>query len=102
MQAFKLAPTTQQEGKSYNFLGIFAKNREEWAVTDLACVRSSCTIIPFFDSLGPSALSFVIKQTELQTMCVDATGFDNLLKVKLDCPSFQTIVTFDDIPEEKL
>jgi long-chain acyl-CoA synthetase len=41
-------------------LGIFAKNREEWAVIDLACMRNSVTIVPFFDSLGPEALSFVI------------------------------------------
>jgi long-chain acyl-CoA synthetase len=61
----KLTPTTHHDDKDFNFLGIFAKNREEWAVADLACVRSSVTIIPFFDSLGPSALSFVIKQTEL-------------------------------------
>jgi long-chain acyl-CoA synthetase len=102
MHALKLIPTIHSEGKEWNFLGIFAKNREEWAVADLACVRSSVTIIPFFDSLGPSALSFVIKQTELQTMCVDASGFDNLVKVKPECHSFTTIVTFDDIPEEKL
>lgn len=102
MHALKLCPTIHSEGKDWNFLGIFAKNREEWAVADLACVRSSVTIIPFFDSLGPSALSFVIKQTELQTMCVDASGFDNLIKVKPECHSFTTIVTFDDIPEEKL
>lgn len=42
-----------------NVLGIFAKNREEWAVIDLACMRSAVTIVPFFDSLGPQALSFI-------------------------------------------
>ena len=83
-------------------MGIFAKNREEWAVIDIACIRSSCTIVPFFDSLGPSALTFVLNQTEVETMCIDAGGFDHLLKVKPECAHLKTIVTFDDLPEEKL
>lgn len=44
-------------------MGIFAKNKEEWAVIDLACMRNAVTIVPFFDSLGADALAFVINQT---------------------------------------
>lgn len=62
-------------------MGIFAKNREEWAVVDLACMRSSVTIVPFFDSLGIDALSFVINQTELTSMCIENSSFDMLLKI---------------------
>ena len=56
-------PTTVFEdvtNQNLTVMGIFAKNREEWAVVDLACMRSAITIIPFFDSLGPQALSFVV------------------------------------------
>lgn len=59
-EALNLNPVCQAEGKDYKFLGIFSKNREEWAVIDLACMRNSVTVVPFFDSLGPEALSFVI------------------------------------------
>jgi long-chain acyl-CoA synthetase len=52
-------------------MGIFGKNREEWTVVDLACMRNSVTIVPFFDSLGADALVFVINQTELTTMCIE-------------------------------
>ena len=71
-------------------------------MADIACIRSAVTIIPFFDSLGPSALIFVINQTEVQTMCIDGAGFDHMIKVKPSCPSLKTIVTFDPIPEDKL
>jgi long-subunit acyl-CoA synthetase (AMP-forming) len=60
IQVYNLSADILEDGKMWNFLGIFAKNREEWAVVDLACMRSSITIVPFFDSLGSSALSFVI------------------------------------------
>lgn len=55
-----LSPLIHSEGKDWHFMGIFAKNREEWAVADLACMRSAITIVPFFDSLGPSALEFIL------------------------------------------
>lgn len=43
----------QKVGKDkFKFLGIIAKNREEWAITALACLRQSITIVPFFESLG--------------------------------------------------
>lgn len=101
MQVLNLCPDNFQDGKNWNFLGIFAKNREEWAVADISCVRSSVTIVPFFDSLGAGALEFVINQTEVSSMCVDQGGIDLLLKVKLKCPSIKNIITFDDTPAEK-
>jgi long-chain acyl-CoA synthetase len=98
MHALNLCPDNSQDGSIWNFLGIFSKNREEWAVADIACIRSSVTIVPFFDSLGAGALEFVMKQTEVSSMCVDQGGIDLLLKVKLQCPTLKNIVTFDDTP----
>lgn len=55
-----LCPDTPAENIDYKFMGIFGKNREEWVVINLACMRNSVTIVPFFDSLGQDALKFVI------------------------------------------
>ena len=52
----RLVTEVEAEGTNWRFMGIFAKTREEWAVVDLACMRSAVTIVPFFDSLGPDAL----------------------------------------------
>ena len=83
-------------------MGIFGKNREEWTVVDLACMRNSVTIVPFFDSLGPDALAFVINQTQLTTMCIEKNQFDHLLKLKqVRCPSLQNIVLFDQSTPEQ-
>lgn len=75
IQALNLSPDTEGEGKIWQFLGIFSKNREEWAVADLACMRSSVTIVPFYDSLGKEALSLVINLTELSSMCIERGSF---------------------------
>ena len=90
------------EGTSWRFLGIFSKNREEWAITDLACMRNSVTIVPFFDSLGPDALAFVINQTELTTMCIEKNQFEQLLKLKQQrTPSLKNLVLFGEATEEQ-
>lgn len=67
-------------GKSFAFLGIYSKNREEWAIADLACMSSSVTIVPVYESLGPDALAFIIRQTELTTLCVEKKGIDLIIK----------------------
>lgn len=33
-------------------VGIFAKNRYEWVVADIACILYGMTIIPLYDTLG--------------------------------------------------
>lgn len=63
---------------------------------------NSITIVPFFDSLGPSALIFVINQTLLTTMCIEGAAIDHILKAKEKCPTLVNVVTFDKIPDEKI
>jgi long-chain acyl-CoA synthetase len=34
------------------FIGIYAKNRTEWLITDLACILFGITSVPLYDTLG--------------------------------------------------
>jgi hypothetical protein len=34
-------------------------------------------------------------------MCVEESGFENILKIKNQCPALKNIVVFDNISEEK-
>ncbi len=67
-----LGSKVEYEGIKFSFLGIFSKNREEWAIVDLACARSDVTIVPFFESLGPDNIAYIINQTELKTICCES------------------------------
>jgi long-subunit acyl-CoA synthetase (AMP-forming) len=49
------------EGKTWNFMGVYAKNRPEWVLTDLASSTLGGTTIAFYDTLGPQAIEFVIR-----------------------------------------
>ena len=49
--------------ETWNFMGIYGKNRPEWVLTDLACSALGGTSVAFYDTLGPAAIEFVINQT---------------------------------------
>lgn len=67
-KALDMMPDIKGEGKTWNFMGIFSKNRPEWVLTDLACVSLRGTTIAFYDTLGPLAIEYVMDQTELTTI----------------------------------
>jgi len=68
-------------------------------------MRSSVTIVPFYDSLGMEALSLVINLTNLTTMSIERASIPTLLKLKTDAktPSLKNLVIFEDVltDEEK-
>ena len=66
-------------------------------------MRQGVTIVPFFDSLGKDALSFVINQANLTTMCIEAKNFNNLAQIKKNgqTPTLQTLVIFEGVSDEQ-
>jgi len=60
-KALGFMPTIEAEGRSWNFMGIFAKNRPEWILTDLAAATLGGTTIAFYDTLGPLAIEYVMR-----------------------------------------
>jgi long-chain acyl-CoA synthetase len=65
-------------------MGIFSKNREEWAMINIANVKTSTTTVAFYDTLGPSAVEFVINQTHLSTISCSGNYVSGLLKLKTE------------------
>ncbi|XP_008312348.1 long-chain-fatty-acid--CoA ligase 5 [Cynoglossus semilaevis] len=53
------------------FIGIFAQNRPEWIIGELACYTYSMVVVPLYDTLGPEALVFIIDQAEISTVLCD-------------------------------
>lgn len=91
-----LCPNIKGEGIDWNFMGIFSKNREEWAIIDFACIRSDITIVPFYDSLGKDALALVLNSTEVTTMCIEKLTFEVLIKLKEnECNHLKNLVLLD-------
>jgi len=47
--------------------GIFSINRPEWTMSELAGYMYNFTSVPLYDTLGVSAIEFIVNQTEMET-----------------------------------
>ncbi|XP_044136711.1 long-chain-fatty-acid--CoA ligase 6 isoform X5 [Bufo gargarizans] len=45
---------------SDQFIGVFAQNRPEWIISELACYTYSMVVIPLYDTLGHGAIRYII------------------------------------------
>jgi long-chain acyl-CoA synthetase len=66
-------------------------------------MRSSITIVPFYESLGSDVIAFVLNQTGLTTICCEAKSFETIIKIKREgkIPNLKHIISFDKLTEEK-
>ncbi|XP_061685416.1 long-chain-fatty-acid--CoA ligase 1a [Syngnathoides biaculeatus] len=82
------------------FIGIFAQNRPEWTISELACYTYSLVAVPLYDTLGAEAISYIIDKATMSTVICDVPEKAAMI---LDCfaerrRSVKTIVvmeTFD-------
>ncbi|XP_061100825.1 long-chain-fatty-acid--CoA ligase 1a isoform X1 [Conger conger] len=69
---------------SDKFIGVFAQNRPEWTVAELACYTYSLVCVPLYDTLGTEAISYTIDKATIATVVCDVPDKAKLI---LDCVS---------------
>lgn len=101
-KTLNLLPETEGDGQKFAFMAIYAKNREEWILSDLATMCQSGTTIPLYDTLGPSAVEFVIKQTNLTSISCAGNYLRTLIMLKTQgrAPSLANLISFDTFDED--
>lgn len=98
IEAFGMMEDILAEGKTWNFMGIYGKNRPEWVLTDLASATLGGTTIAFYDTLGPAAIEFVIRQTQLTTITCTSAQLNQLILLKNQgkADSIKFLICMDD------
>ena len=76
------------------FVGVFAKNREEILVCDLACVLFGFVSIALYDTFDVESLEFILKQTNLITIFCSSDSME-IMKLLKNFAKLQHIVCFD-------
>ncbi len=101
--ALNLVPKIEGDGILWRFLGHYSLNREEWMQLQIANMFNSVTQIALYDTLGDSALEYVINQTKLTTICCASPQVDKLLRLKGEGvgESLVNLVSFDPISPEQ-
>lgn len=83
-------------------LGIYSKNREEWVDIDMANMKNSVVTVGFYDTLGPAAVEYILKQTQLTTIACSSDYLPAFIKLKQEGKAEQlaNIVSFDKVGED--
>jgi long-chain acyl-CoA synthetase len=55
-----LVPRTETPEGIYRFLCLYAKNREEWVVTDFSCILAAVTVVTLYDTLGKDSIEYIM------------------------------------------
>ncbi|XP_056586260.1 long-chain-fatty-acid--CoA ligase 6 isoform X4 [Triplophysa dalaica] len=80
------------------FIGVFAQNRPEWIIAELACYTYSMVVVPLYDTLGPDAIRFIINTAEIATVICDKPEKAKVLLGKVErgeTPGLKTIILMD-------
>jgi long-chain acyl-CoA synthetase len=99
------SPKKDADGSQLRIFGIYGKNREEWALADIACIISNITSVPLYDTLGDSSIEYIITQTQMESLACSGDKVKKLCQLKKDgkIPSIKIIISFDpvtDVDEE--
>ncbi|CAH2276984.1 long-chain-fatty-acid-- ligase 6 isoform X2 [Pelobates cultripes] len=85
------------------FIGVFAQNRPEWIICELACYTYSMVVVPLYDTLGPGAIRYIINTADISTVICDKPEKATLLLdhvEKGETPGLKLIVLMDPIDEQ--
>uniref|UniRef100_A0A670Y750 Long-chain-fatty-acid--CoA ligase n=1 Tax=Pseudonaja textilis TaxID=8673 RepID=A0A670Y750_PSETE len=92
---------------SDQFIGIFAQNRPEWIISELACYTYSLVVVPLYDTLGAEAIVYIVNKADISTVICDKP--EKAESILESCkqgkmPLLKTIILmdlFDDSLKEK-
>ncbi|XP_012936178.1 long-chain-fatty-acid--CoA ligase 5 [Aplysia californica] len=87
--------------KNDSYVGIFASNCPEWAVTDYGCQGFSMCPVPLYDTLGSDSISYVLNQCDIKAILVDTEArLNTVLSIKDEVLSLQLIVVLKEVSGE--
>ena len=74
-------------------LGIYAKNMTEWVLTEKAATLYNICLVPMYNTLGDQAMRFIVNQTELRIMIIEASSLHDFERDVLTHNEGKTIGT---------
>eukprot|EP00075_Anas_platyrhynchos_P034763 XP_027324016.1 long-chain-fatty-acid--CoA ligase 6 isoform X5 [Anas platyrhynchos] len=87
------------------FIGVFAQNRPEWIISELACYTYSMVVVPLYDTLGPGAIRYIVNTADISTVICDKpekarTLLDHV--ERRETPGLSSIILMDPFEKELL
>ncbi|GBE14219.1 long-chain-fatty-acid--CoA ligase FadD15 [bacterium BMS3Abin14] len=84
-------------------IAILSENRPEWAFADLGILAMGGIDIPFYWTLTPAQLEYILLDCTAGAIFVSNLEYlDKILKIRLGLPELKMIICFDPVPEDRL
>jgi long-chain acyl-CoA synthetase len=98
-----LSPLTDTDDGRFRFVSLYAKNREEWVVSDLGAMLTGITVVTLYDTLGKESIEYILNQTKIKTIICSADKVKILLDLKRDgkLHHLTAIVYFDNVKADE-
>jgi long-chain acyl-CoA synthetase len=55
-----LCPKTVTDEGTFRFACLYSKNRDEWVVSDFACILAAVTNVTLYDTLGKDSIEYIM------------------------------------------
>lgn len=88
---------------SKQFIGVFAQNRPEWIISELACYTYSMVVVPLYDTLGPGAIRYIVNTADISTVICDKPEKARILLdhvERKETPGLRSIILMDPFEKE--
>ena len=102
--ADSLGPLIPRNGDGLGIVGIYAVNREEWIITDMACALQGLTTVPLYDTLGVDNIEYIINQTEMTCVAASTKQIPTITSLRKagKVPSLRHVLHFESLaPADK-
>ncbi|CAL1288033.1 unnamed protein product [Larinioides sclopetarius] len=82
-------------------VGIYAQNSVEWLIAEYGCWSQSAIIVPLYDTMGPSACTFIMNQAEIElVICDEENKVKRLIEKRKETPKLKIILCVKSISQE--
>ncbi|XP_066474917.1 long-chain-fatty-acid--CoA ligase 5 isoform X2 [Tiliqua scincoides] len=85
------------------FIGIFAQNRPEWVISELACYTYSMVVVPLYETLGSEAIVYIINKADVSTVICDKPDKAQLLLENCEqkkTPGLAMVILMDSFDDQ--
>eukprot|EP00455_Lapot_gusevi_P019534 TRINITY_DN2086_c0_g1_i2.p1 TRINITY_DN2086_c0_g1~~TRINITY_DN2086_c0_g1_i2.p1 ORF type:complete len:764 (+),score=291.62 TRINITY_DN2086_c0_g1_i2:300-2294(+) len=81
--------------------GLYAINRPEWIIAEYGSFCHGLCTVPLYDTLGPDAAEYVIRQAECVTVFCSRDKVSSLVAMAPRCPKLRHVVVMPPQPWDK-
>lgn len=78
-------------------VGLWAQNRPEWQITELALLSQSLWPVSLYETLGPEATEYIMNHSSLTCIACSLPHIPTLLKLAPRVPSLKLIISLDPL-----